>query len=119
MGYGLRGFGSSKGSWDRAPKQQERKVPLGNLATGAELEATGRPSSELLRSACVPGFGLSSVVLCPKTPSIQIRPTLGSKVYTYYLLWAVWSLRVCISASRERLDRQKCPAKLRILNPEP
>ena len=31
----------------------------------------------------------------PKTPSIQI-PTLVSKVYKQYLLWAIWSLRgVC------------------------
>ena len=29
----------------------------------------------------------------PKTPSIQIAPTLGSKVYKWYLLWAIWSLR--------------------------
>ena len=29
----------------------------------------------------------------PKTPSIRIVPTLRSKVYTWYLLWAIWSLR--------------------------
>ena len=29
----------------------------------------------------------------PKTPSIHIVPTLGSKVYKWYLLWAIWSLR--------------------------
>ena len=32
--------------------------------------------------------------LYPKTPSIQILPTLGSKVYKHYLLWAIWGLRV-------------------------
>ena len=28
----------------------------------------------------------------PMTPSIQIVPTLGSRVYKWYLLWAIWSL---------------------------
>ena len=28
-----------------------------------------------------------------RAPSIQIVPTLGSKVYKYYLLWAFWSHR--------------------------
>ena len=32
-------------------------------------------------------------LLNPKTPSIQIVPTLGSKVFTWYLLWAIWSRR--------------------------
>ena len=27
----------------------------------------------------------------PRALSIQIVPTLGSKVYIYYLLWAFWS----------------------------
>ena len=32
-------------------------------------------------------------MLYPRAPSIQIVPTLGSKVYKYYLLWAFWSPR--------------------------
>ena len=30
---------------------------------------------------------------------MQIVPTLGSKVYKWYLLWAIWSVRVCIGFS--------------------
>ena len=31
---------------------------------------------------------------CPRAPSIQIVPTSGSKIYKWYLLWAIWSPRV-------------------------
>ena len=31
-----------------------------------------------------------------KTPSIQTVPALGSKVYNWDLLWAIWSLRVSL-----------------------
>ena len=36
-------------------------------------------------------------VLYPKTPCMQIVPIFRSKVYKYYLLWAIWSLRVRVS----------------------
>ena len=29
----------------------------------------------------------------PRAPSTQIVPTLGSKVFKWYLLWAIWSAR--------------------------
>ena len=32
----------------------------------------------------------------PKTPSIQIVPTSGSKVYKWYLLWAIWTSRALL-----------------------
>ena len=32
----------------------------------------------------------------PSPPSIHIVPTLGSKVYKYYLLWTIWSPRVIV-----------------------
>ena len=34
------------------------------------------------------------VLCCPRDPSIQVIPTLGSKVCNYYLHWAVWIPRV-------------------------
>ena len=37
----------------------------------------------------------------PRAPSIQIVPTLGSKVYKYYLLWAFWSPRVMVGRSQK------------------
>ena len=30
----------------------------------------------------------------PRAPSTQIVPTLGSKVFKWYLLWVIWSPRV-------------------------
>ena len=35
----------------------------------------------------------------PKAPSIQIIPTLGPKVYTYDLLWAISGPRVPFQAA--------------------
>ena len=50
------------------------------------------------------------VVPYPRAPSIQIIPTLGSKVWEKYLLWAIGSLRVILTV----LDRDCGTPPIRI-----
>ena len=54
---------------------------------------------------------LLALNLSPKTPSRQIIPTLGSKVYKWYLLLAIWSVRG-IAHSRGQSTALQHPAKL-------
>ena len=51
---------------------------------GCMLEVLGVPTNSTLGCFCN----------YPKTPSIQVVLTLGSKVYKWYLLWAIWGRRV-------------------------
>ena len=48
-----------------------------------------------------------AVITFPRPPSIQKGPTLGSKVYKYYLLWAFWSPRVWLSEIQQQPGSRK------------
>ena len=70
---------------------------MSSMVWGAQirgLQASGISYLKLSRNLQNQWHVTLSSIYYPRDPSIQTTPTLGPKVYKYYLLWATWIPKV-------------------------